>query len=169
MGVFSGFFERRRKRESAIQPGNTLTSEPPPPDEPVRPVGQPVEGVGAPHMPLGNLGAGQTMEIGSLFGMMGMIKQAYESGNIQISHGEDHVIDLRGSTGGQELREQIIAAMEQAGINPQSMPEGTEVDASQYAGLQQNIMEVLSQHGVDVNGGASFEVMPDLDGDGKPG
>jgi hypothetical protein len=30
-------------------------------------------------------------------------------------------------------------------------------------------MDVLKQNGVDVSGGASFEVMPDLDGDGKPG
>ena len=50
------------------------------------------------------------------------------------------------------------------------MPEGAQqVDASQYAGLQQNLLDVLSQHGVDVNAGASFEVLPDLDGDGKPG
>jgi hypothetical protein len=109
------------------------------------------------------------MEIGSLFGILGLVKQAYESGNIQISHGEDHVIDMRGTADGQQLREQIIAAMEQAGVNPAQMPEGSEVDASQYAGLQQDIMDVLKQNGVDVSGGASFEVMPDLDGDGKPG
>jgi hypothetical protein len=132
-------------------------------------VGQPIQGVGTPQ-PFGQLGVGQTMDMGSMIGMLGMIKQAYQSGNIQIQHGESQVIDMRGTAEGQELREQIMAAMQQAGFDPENLPEGAQqVDASQYAGLQQNLLDVLGQHGVDVNSGASFEVLPDLDGDGKPG
>jgi hypothetical protein len=167
MGLLSGYFERRRQRESAAQPIAETTPQPPSDGEP-KTVGQPIEGVGTPQA-FGSLGVGQAVDIGSIFGMLGMIKQAYESGNIQISHGQNHVIDMRGTAEGQELREQITAAMQQAGVDPEGMPEGAQVDASQYAGLQQNILEVLEQHGVDVQSGASFEVMPDLDGDGKPG
>ena len=166
MGMFN-FFSRRRDRESAIPQSEA--------DDIVgkleaqdTPVGQPIEGVGTPQ-PLGQLGVGQAMDMGSMLGMLGMIKQAYQSGNVQISHGE-HVIDMRGTADGQELREQLIAAMQQAGLDPEQMPEGAQqVDASQYAGLQENLLDVLSQHGVDVNAGTSFEVLPDLDGDGKPG
>lgn len=166
MGIFN-FFSRRRDRESAI-PQTEATeivgdTKPQP-----TPVGQPIQGVGTPQ-PFGQLGVGQAMDMGSMLGMLGMIKQAYQSGNVQISQGE-HVIDMRGTTDGQELREQIMAAMQQAGIDPDQMPDGAQqVDASQYEGLQQNLLDVLSQHGVDVNAGASFEVLPDLDGDGKPG
>jgi hypothetical protein len=131
-------------------------------------VGKPIEGVGTPQA-FGQLGVGQTMDMGSMIGMFGMIKQAYQSGNIQISQGESQVIDMRGTAEGQELREQIMSAMQQAGVDPGQMPEGGQVDAGQYADLQQNIMEVLAQHGVDPSAGASFEVLPDLDGDGKPG
>jgi hypothetical protein len=166
MGLFN-FFKSRRDRESAIPQSDA--------DEIVgkfqqdTPVGQPVEGVGT-AQPFGQLGGGQAMDMGSMLGMLGMIKQAYQSGNVQISQGE-HVIDMRGAANGQELREQIMAAMQQAGLDPEHMPDGTQqVDASQYAGLQQNLLDVLSQHGVDVNApNASFEVLPDLDGDGKPG
>ena len=87
------------------------------------PVGQPIEGVGTPQ-PFGQLGVGQAMDMGSMLGMLGMIKQAYQSGNVQISHGE-HVIDMRGTADGQELREQLMAAMQQAGVDPEQMPEGS--------------------------------------------
>jgi hypothetical protein len=166
MGIFN-FFSSRRERESAIpqSDADSITGKLQASDAPV---GQPIQGVGTPQ-PFGQLGAGQAMDIGSVFGMLGMIKQAYQSQNVQISHGE-HVIDMRGTTDGQALREQIMAAMQQAGIDPNQMPDNAQqVDASQYAGLQQNIMDVLAQHGVDVESGASFEVLPDLDGDGKPG
>ena len=166
MGLFN-FFSKRRERESAIPQADAdaIVGKPKAEDAPV---GQPIQGVGAPQG-LGSLGVGQAMDMGSMLGMLGMIKQAYQSGNVQISQGE-HVIDMRGTAQGKELRQQLMAAMAQAGIDPEQMPEGAQqVDASQYAGLQQNLLDVLSQHGVDVNSGASFEVLPDLDGDGKPG
>lgn len=166
MGLFN-FFSSRRERESAIpqSEADSITGKLQASDAPV---GKPIEGVGAPQ-PFGQIGGGQAMDMGSMLGMLGMIKQAYQSGNVQISQGE-HVIDMRGTTDGQALRDQIMAAMQQAGIDPDQMPDGAQqVDASQYEGLQQNLMDVLSEHGVDVNAGASFEVLPDLDGDGKPG
>jgi hypothetical protein len=166
MGLFN-FFSSRRERESAIPQteADSITAKLQANDAPV---GQPIQGVGTPQ-PFGQLGVGEAMDMGSMLGMLGMIKQAYQSGNVQISHGE-HVIDMRGTTDGKELRQQLMAAMQQAGIDPEQMPDGTQqVDASQYEGLQQNLLDVLSQHGVDVNAGASFEVLPDLDGDGKPG
>jgi len=167
MGLFN-FFSNRRKRESAI-PESDAEAIIGKLESGGAPVGQPIQGVGAPQ-PFGQLGVGQAMDMGSMIGMLGMIKQAYQSGNIQISHGQSQVIDMRGTAEGQELREQIMAAMQQAGFDPEQMPDGTQqVDASQYAGLQQNIMDVLAQHGVDPSAGASFEVLPDLDGDGKPG
>jgi hypothetical protein len=55
------------------------------------------------------------------------------------------VIDLRG-TG---LREQILGALEQHGIDPNASA-GGEIDASQVPGLQEQIMQALEEAGVDV-------------------
>jgi hypothetical protein len=164
MGLFSGFFERRRNRESAVQPGNALTSEPPP-TEALKPVGQPYESAGQPAGPSLDGAA----DISSVIGMLGMIKDAYQSGNIQISHGSSQMIDLRGDTNVEELREQIIAAMEERGIDPAGAPDGTQLDASQYAGLQEDLLKVLGEHGIDVSGPGSDPGMPGGEGDGQPG
>ena len=162
MGLFSGFLDRRRQRESAVQPGNELTSTPPPSEE-LKPVGQPFAQAGQPANPF-DLGGGT-----DIFGVLGMIKNAYQTGNIQISHGSSQMIDLRGDTNAEELRAQIMAAMEKRGIDPNATPDGTQVDASQYAGLQEDLLRVLGEHGVNVNGPGAGTGMPDLDGDGKPG
>lgn len=160
MGLFSGFLERRRNRESAVQPGNALTSEPPPIE--VKPVGQPFESAGKPAA----FGLDGAADVSSVFGILGMIKDAYQSGNIQISHGSSQMIDLRGDTNVEELREQILAAMQERGIDPNATPDqATQIDASQYAGLQADLLRVLGEHGIDVNGTG----MPDTDGDGQPG
>jgi hypothetical protein len=164
MGLLSGFFERRRNRESAVQPGTELTSEAPPAEE-VKPVGQPFESAGQPA----GFGLDGAADISSVFGMLGMIKDAYESGNIQISHGSSHMIDLRGDTNVEELREQIITAMEERGIDPAAAPDGTQLDSSQYAGLQDDLLKLLGEHGIDVNGPGAETGMPDTDGDGQPG
>ncbi len=163
MGLFSGFFARRRQRESAVPEGFEQVSTPPPTD--VKPVGQPVSGAGA---PAGPFGLGEGTDISSMFGMLGMIKEAYETGNIQISQGPNQVIDLRGDTDVESLRSQIIAAMESRGIDPEASGQGTEIDASQYAGLQEDLLRVLGEHGIDA-GGAGSEPPPDTDGDGQPG
>jgi hypothetical protein len=79
------------------------------------------------------------------------------------------VIDLRGDTNVDELRAQIMEAMEQHGIDPAATPEGTQVDAAQYAGLQEDLLKVLGEHGIDVGASGSPLVQPDTDGDGQPG
>lgn len=164
MGLFNGFFERRRQRESAIQPGNNLSSEPPPPAGEVKPVGQPVEGVGQGPGPLG---MGQDMGVADVFGVLGMIKDAYQSGNIQVSQGSSHVVDLQGDTNTDELREQIMAAMQERGIDPNATPDqAAQIDASQYAGLQEDLLRVLGEHGIGVDGPGAQSGMPDTDGDG---
>ncbi len=164
MGLFSGFLDRRRQRESAVQPGNEMTSSPPSPSEEVKPVGQPYAGAGQPVNPF-DMGGGN-----DIFGVLGMIKDAYQSGNMQISHGSSQMIDLRGDTNADELREQIMAAMQERGIDPNATPEqATQIDASQYAGLQEDLLRVLGEHGIDVNGPGAQTGMPDVDGDGKPG
>ena len=164
MGLFSGFFERRRRRESAVQPGNEMTSVTPPSEE-VKPVGQPFEVGQAP----GSFGLGGATDVTSVIGMLGMIKDAYASGNIQISHGSSQSFDLSGDTNVDELRAQIIGAMEARGIDPNVTPDGTQIDASQYAGLQEDLLRVLGEHGIDVTGPGASTGMPDTDGDGKPG
>ncbi len=166
MGLFN-FFSSRRERESAIPPSEAeaIIGKL---EEDDRPVGQPIQNAGVPQA-MGPFGVGEAVDIGTVFGVLGMVKQAVQSGNVQISHGDDHVIDMRGTADGQALREQLMAAMQQAGIDPEAIPEGGQVDAAQYGDLQQKIADVLAQHGVDTSAGASFEVLPDLDGDGKPG
>ena len=164
MGLFSGFFERRRRRESAVQPGNEMTSVAPPSEE-VKPVGKPFEVGQAP----GSLGPGGAADVTSVIGMLGMIKDAYATGNIQISNGSSQTLDLTQDTNVDELRAQIIGAMEARGIDPNATPDGTQIDASQYAGLQEDLLRVLGEHGIDVSGPGASTGMPDTDGDGKPG
>jgi hypothetical protein len=119
---------------------------------------------------LGPLGMGQDMGVADVFGVLGMIKDAYQSGNIQVSQGSNQVIDLRGDTDVGDLREQIMAAMQERGIDPNATPEqATQIDASQYAGLQEDLLRVLGEHGIDVNGPGAQTGTPDTDGDGQPG
>lgn len=165
MGLLSGFLERRRRRESAPAPGNGMTSVPPPAED-EKPVGRPVEGIGSAPGPFGT---GQGADVAGVIGMLGMIKEAYQSGNIQISQGPNHVVDLRGDTNVEELREQIIAAMQERGIDPNAAPEHAQVDAAQYAGLQEDLLRVLGEHGIDVAGPGTSSGTADTDGDARPG
>jgi hypothetical protein len=162
MGLFSGFFERRRQRESAVPGGNIMTSTPPPSEEPT-PVGQPVAGVGQPAgLDAFGLGGGT-----DVMGVLGMIKSAYETGNIQVSYGPSQTIDLRGDTDVEDLRSQIIQAMEQRGIDPTAT--NVQVDTSQYAGLQEDLLRVLGEHGIDIGASGGLPGQANTDGDGKPG
>jgi hypothetical protein len=140
MGLFS-YFKRRRERESAIPGGSP---------EPLtrqlkgdgKPIGQPV-GQAFPQQ--GQSGF-ETLTGGptDMAGIMAMMQQAFESGNYQVTQGEDQVIDLRG-TG---LREQIIGALEQHGIDPNA--QGQEINAADVPGLQEQIMQALDDAGVDL-------------------
>ena len=156
MSIFGSFFERRRRRESAVQPGDELTPEAPPTKE-AEPVGRSFEDVGQPISV--NMGAGPA----DIAGVLGMIGQAMRSGQVQVQHSENQVIDLRGSG----LREEIVEAMRLSGVDPQA--NDGQIDAGQYGDLQRQILEALQRHGVDVARGGEAMPVPDADGDGRPG
>ncbi len=136
MGLFN-FFGRRRERESAV-PGGTPESLTRQLKGDGTPIGQPVQGAGQPQFQL----TGAT----DLAGMLGMMQQAFKTGNIQVSQGESQVIDLRGSG----LREQILGAMQQHGIDPETV-DGSQINAGDVPGLQEQIMQALENAGVDVS------------------
>lgn len=160
MGILGLFFERRRRRESAIPQAEQQASVAPPSEE-VKPVGQPFEGVGQP-LNL-NFGSGQP----DVAGILGMVSAAIQSGQFQVQQSESQTIDLRGTPAGQELREQIENAMRQAGVDPKLAAEGAQVNPADYAGLQEQILKALEDHGVDASG--QIALPPDTDGDGQPG
>jgi hypothetical protein len=150
MGMFN-FFKSRRERESAIPSADAaeiigkLESN-------QAPVGQPIESPQAqPGIDLSAFGVPGGEGQPNIFQVMGMIKDAYSSGNIQVSQGQGQTIDLRGIADGQALREQILDAMKQHGIDPNGVSDGTQVNAADYEGLQQQIMQALTDHGVEVN------------------
>ena len=139
MGLFD-LFKRRRERESAILGASpeTLTRQLKGEGEPI---GQPI---GQAFPQAGQQGVDLTAAT-DLAGIMAMMQQAFETGNIQVTQGESQVIDLRGSG----LREQIMGALEQHGIDPQAA-QGSEIDAADVPGLQEQIMRALQDAGVDV-------------------
>jgi hypothetical protein len=142
-----GFFSRRRKKESAIPEATepaALGSFANPEGQGV--VGQPVGGA----MPgAQGMDAGDAMAMFSQIGPA--IQQAIASGNVQITQGQPQVIDMRGSG----LREQILGIMQQHGIDPENPGAQTTVDAGAYGNMQQQILEALSQHGINQNPGAA--------------
>ena len=146
MGVF-GFFNRRRERESAV-PGSS-------PDSVTRslkgdgqPVGQQVQGVGQPAFDLTALGS-----VTGAFSMLGDIQQLQQG--FQVTQAP--VIDARGVEG---LREEILIAMRQHGIDPDD-PQSSQVNAADMPGLQAQIMQALQNHGIDAGqagaGGITIE------------
>ena len=137
MGLFD-FFSRRRERESAI-PGATPESLTRQLKGDGSTIGQPVQGAGQPQ----GFDPTSMSDLGSMFGM---IQQAMQSGSVQVTQGQNQVIDLRGT----ELREQIIAALEQHGIDPNGA-EGSQISAGDVPGLQAQIMQALENAGVDVS------------------
>ena len=139
MGLFN-FFSRRRQRESAI-PGGTPESLTRQLKGDGKPIGQPVQGAGQPQ-------AFDLSTVAGLGSMFGMIQQAMQTGNIQISQGENQVIDLRGTTG---LRDEILEAMRQHGIDPETGAAQGQINAGDYQGMQQQIMQALENAGVDVS------------------
>jgi hypothetical protein len=139
VGLFD-FFKRRRERESAI-PGSSPESLTRQLKGDGKPIGQPV-GQAFPQ-------AGpQSVDLTAatdLAGVMAMMQQAFQTGEIQVTQGEKQVIDLRGSG----LREQIMGALEQHGIDPEAA-QGGQINASDVPGLQEQIMQALQDAGVDV-------------------
>jgi hypothetical protein len=139
VGIFD-FFSRRRERESALEraeqdAGATLGSFASPEGQPV--VGNQVsDGGGA------QLGGLDLSNLGS------MIQTAIDQGNVTIEQGDAQTIDMRG-TG---LREEIFGIMRQHGIDPESGA-ASNVNAADYGDMQQQILEALSKHGLDLGGG----------------
>ena len=131
-------FRRRRERESAV-PASEST--PPLSSQvgPQEPVGQPI-GQAFPTAQQRFNRSG----VGDMAGILGVISQAFQQGNVNVTQGENQVIDLRGSG----LREEITEAMRQHGVDPES-GEGN-VNAADFPDLQQQIMEALSNAGVDL-------------------
>ncbi|MEJ7875322.1 MAG: hypothetical protein WKF62_01570 [Solirubrobacterales bacterium] len=160
MGIFSGFFDRRRQRESAIPHADEPAPATAPGTSEGTPVGQPIEGVGQP-LNL-NFGTGQP----DVAGILGMVSAAMQTGQFQIQQSDSQTVDLRGTPEGQALREQIENAMRQAGVDPAMAAEGAQVNAADYAGLQEQILKTLKSHGVEASGQISLP--PDTDGDSQP-
>lgn len=135
MGLFD-FFKRRRERESAI-PADTPES-----------LTRELKGDSGPVGQAFPQAAAQSVDLTAatdLAGIMAMMQQAFQSGDIQVTQGENQVIDLRGSG----LRDEIIGALEQHGIDPDAA-QGSEINASDRPGLQEQIMQALQDAGVDV-------------------
>lgn len=157
MGMFN-YLRSRRERESGIPSADAeeiigkLESND-------APVGQQLPGTQAQSaVDLGAFGLG-TGGV-NLLQVMGMVKDAYKTGGIQIAQGENQVLDLRGTGDGEALRAQILETLKQHGIEPGVVPDGSQADAGDYSGLQQQILDTLKSHGVDVDE-AGTQSLPD--------
>jgi hypothetical protein len=136
VGLFD-FFRGRRRRESALEQAEAeLGTFANPEDQQV--VGRQVSGapgaVGA-QVDLSQLGP--------------MIQDAIDQGNVTIEQGPSQTIDMRGSG----LREEIFQIMRQHGLDPEGGA-SVNVDAGDYGDMQKQIMEALSEHGVNFDGGS---------------
>lgn len=147
MGLFS-YFKRRRERESAISADELAAlanpqggapagaPEPPPPED----VDGPVEF---------QVNMGPSVDLGSL---MSMMLKALRTGTAQVSQAETQTVDLRG-TG---LREEILEALRQSGVDPRTAP--PQIDATAIPGLQERIREALARRGVEDPGPGGIRI-----------
>lgn len=138
MGLFD-FFRNRRERESALRQaeaeaelGGFANAE-----------GQEVVGQQVSGTPGLEGGQVDLSQLGS------MIQSAIEHGNVTIERGPSQTIDMRG-TG---LREEILGIMKQHGLDPEGGA-SMNVNAGDYGDMQKQIMEALSKHGVNIDGGS---------------
>jgi hypothetical protein len=141
VGLFD-FFRGRRRRESALEQAEAeLGTFANPEDQQVvgRQMSQAPGAAGA-QVDLSQLGS--------------MIQGAIDRGDVTIEQGPSQTIDMRGSG----LREEVFGIMRQHGIDPEG---GTSmnVNAGDYGDMQKQIMEALSKHGVNIDGG-SVEIDP---------
>lgn len=148
MGI-GDLFRRRRERESAIPSSATELSAAAGADAEAGSDsgygGGPIEAdprfadqVGDPTSGRVLLPGADPLELGQ------MIAQAIQSGSAQVST-ESHVIDMRGSG----LREEITGMLSSPGIDVEEGG-GREIDAGSVTGLQEQVLEALQRHGVDV-------------------
>lgn len=140
MGLLD-FFRRRRERESAI--GGTEAAAFEMAEEPAQPesAGESAPASGPQPIEL-NLGSGQP-DVAQVIGMVG---EALRSGQLQVAHAENRVLDLRDAG----LREEILEAMRRSGIDPEGAA-GSQVNAADHAGLQAQILAALESHGVEAD------------------
>jgi septum formation topological specificity factor MinE len=135
VGLFD-FFRNRRQRESALpQAESELGTF-------AQPQGQEVVGQQAGAAPGVSGDQVDLSQLGSI------IQSAIEHGNVTIDQGPSQTIDMRG-TG---LREEILGIMQQHGLNPEGGA-SMNVNAGDYGDMQKQIMEALSKHGVNIDGG----------------
>jgi hypothetical protein len=141
VGMFD-FFRKRRERESAVPGGEMPESLKRQLQGDGGTVGQPIG-----HTPQQGFDFSGGADLGSVLGMM---QQAFQSGNyeINIDQAEGQTIDMRG-TG---LRDEILEAMRQHGIDPENATAQGQINAADYQGLQEQILQALRNHGVDVSG-----------------
>ena len=144
-----GFFKNRRARESALPPSEpvelpdrALGSFAGPEGQPV--VGRQIDGGFDPASAQSGLGAADGLAALAQLGPM--IQKAIAEGNVQIAQGPARTIDLRG-TG---LREQILGIMQEHGIDAEAGTAATSVNAADYGEMQKQILDALSNHGVDL-------------------
>lgn len=149
MGAFE-FFRRRRQRESAIPPGELEAANAPSAPPAAGPAASPVE----PAERSINVKVGPKTDVAEVVGMVG---EALRTGSFQIKQHEARSVEMTGP----EMRAGILGALREAGIDPEAGAEA-EINAADYAGLQERILGVLAQHGVEAGtGGRSGIDEPD--------
>jgi hypothetical protein len=150
MGLF-GFFRRRRERESALPPGHETSADPAVVGSTAG-GGEPVTGAADPsaaQIQVSNVEMTSSIEIDDLSDLAqigGLIQKAIQEGNVELTQSGNQVIDLRGSG----LRERIVEAMREHGVNTEA-GSGETISADSVPGLQEAIMQALAEHGVDLD------------------
>jgi hypothetical protein len=80
---------------------------------------------------------------------LAQLQQAFGGGmsmqDVNVQSGGTHTIDMRGA---EDLRDQMRATMREHGVDPDS---GQAVDANSIPGLQEALLRVLAENGVDVS------------------
>jgi hypothetical protein len=137
------FFRRRRSRESAIAP-EVLAGLREGGDR-AAPGGSRTAGERRGDAGAGSAVDGESITLpGADAGELGaMIARAISSGNAEIST-ESHTVDMRGSG----LRDEILGLLQGHGIDSGS---GTEVNLSGDEGAGAELLELLRQHGLEID------------------
>ncbi|CAN5511246.1 hypothetical protein BH10ACT11_BH10ACT11_08870 [soil metagenome] len=153
MGLFNKI-KSRKERESALSPTEATEVQKPADSTPVGqmfPTEQPAQSAG-------QLDLGQ---------MMGMFRDAAKSGNPQVAIGQAEVLNAQGTEMGDQIRE----VLKEHGIAA-NMQAGDAANITDPQEMQKQIMDVLSQNGIDVSkmmgGQSGFSVETGGDVDASP-
>ena len=151
---FLDYFRGRRRRERALG-GLELTVEP---SAQAPPLSQ-ATGAESPAVAGGEaagLGLAQLGQIGA------MIAKATREGTIQVHQGELQAA----ATPGVGLQEEMLGIMRRYGLEPGTATPPQQVDPSQMAAMQQEIIEAIGRQGVDLSaflGGGNTGSAPTTD------